>query len=61
MIDLALVKRVMLRYVLDVRAVKGMGCGLSDHYVVLCKVRLIGTWIKRTEVVVGLGGLEARN
>ena len=30
-----------------------MGCGLSDHHVVLCKVRLVGTWIKRREVVVG--------
>ena len=24
-----------------------------DHYFVLCKVRLIGSWIKRREVVVG--------
>ena len=53
MIDLVLVKRNMLRYVRDVRAVRGMGCGLSDHYVVLCKVRLVGTWTRRREVVVG--------
>ena len=46
MIDLVLVKRDMLRYVQDVRAVRGMGCSLSDHYVVLCKVRLVGAWIK---------------
>ena len=26
--------------------------GLSDHHAVLCKVRLVGTWIKRKEVVV---------
>ena len=25
--------------------------GLSAHHVVLCKVRLVGTWIKRREVV----------
>ena len=31
MIDPALVKRDMLRYVQDVRAVKWMGRGLSDH------------------------------
>ena len=37
----------------DVRAVRGMGCDLSDHYVVLSKVRLVGAWIKRREVVVG--------
>ena len=28
-----------------------MGQGISDHHVVLCKVRLVGTWIKRREVV----------
>ena len=37
----------------DVRAVRGMGQGISDHHVVLCKVRLVGTWIKRGEVVDG--------
>ena len=29
-----------------------MGLGLADHYVVLCKVRLLGALIKRREVVV---------
>ena len=42
----------MLRYVQDVRAVRGMGRGLSDHHVVLYKVRLVGAWIKRRKVVV---------
>ena len=40
MIDLVLVKRNMMRYLQDVRVVKGMRRGLSDHHVVLCKVRL---------------------
>ena len=53
MIDLLLVKRDMLRYVQDVRVMRGMGCDLSDHHVVLCKVRLVGACIKRREVVVG--------
>ena len=53
MIDLVLVKRDMLRYMQVVRAVRGMGRGFSDHYVVLCKVRLVEEWIKRREVVVG--------
>ena len=52
-IDLVLVKRDMLRYLQDVKAVRGMGRGLSDHHVVLCKVRLVGAWSKRREVVVG--------
>ena len=41
----------MLCYVQDVRSVRGMGRGLSDHHVVLCKVRLVDAWIKRREVV----------
>ena len=52
-IDLVMVKRDMLRYVQDVRTVRGMGSDLSDNYVVLCKVRWVGAWIKRIEVVVG--------
>ena len=52
MIDLVLVKKDMLCYVQDVRVVKRMGCDLSDHHVVICKFRLVGTWIKRREVVV---------
>ena len=42
MIDLVLGKKDMLRYVQDVRAGRGMGRGLSDHHVILCKVRLVG-------------------
>ena len=53
MIDLVLVKKNTLRYVQDVRAVRGMGRGLTDHSVVLCKDRLVDTWIKRREVVNG--------
>ena len=48
-----LVKRDILRYVQGVRAMRGMGRGLSNYHVVLCKVRLIGAWINRREVVVG--------
>ena len=43
----------MLQYVQDGRLVRGMSRGLSDHHVILCKVRLVGAWIKRREVVVG--------
>ena len=44
-ISLVLAKKVIIRYVQDVRAVRGMRRALSDHHVVL--------WIKRTEVVNG--------
>ena len=53
MIDLLLVKRDIQQYVQHVRVVRGMGRGFSDYHVVLCKVRLVGAWIKRREVVVG--------
>ena len=43
MIALVLVKRDKPQYMQDVRVVRGMGQGLSDHYVVLCKVRLVET------------------
>ena len=61
MIDLMVVKRDMLQYVQDVRAVRGMGQGISDHHVLLCKVTLVGTWIKRREVVDRARRLEVRN
>ena len=35
------------------RAVREMEHGLSNHYVVLCKVRLVAALIKRREVMVG--------
>ena len=50
MIDLMLLKKDMLRFWQDVRAVGGMERGISDHHVVLCKIRLVGMWIKRREL-----------
>ena len=51
MIDLVLVEKDMLHYVQDVREV---GEGLSDHHVVLFKVRLVGAWIKGERWWLGL-------
>ena len=42
---------MVLRFVQGVKAVRGMGRCISDHHIVVCKVRLLGTWIKRREVV----------
>ena len=47
MINLVLAKKDMLHYVQDVRAVRGIGQGISDHHIVLYKVRLLGAWITR--------------
>ena len=43
----------MIDLVQYVMAVRWMGRGLSEHHVVMCKVRLVGVWIKRRVVVVG--------
>ena len=53
MIDMVVVKKDMLCCVQDVRIVRGVGRGLSDHHVLLCKARLVGAWIKRREGLVG--------
>ena len=37
----------------DVRAARGMGRRFSDHHVVLFKVKIMGGWIMRREVVNG--------
>ena len=55
MINVVLGKKDMLGYVQDVRAVRGMGQGLSNQHVVLCKVKLVGAWIKMGEVVIEEG------
>ena len=55
-----MVKRDMLQYVQDVRGMREMGRGLSDHYVLLCKVRLVGAWIKRREVVVWVRRIRSK-
>ena len=39
--------------------VRGKERCLSDHHVVLCKVRLVGAWIKMREVVVEAGRITS--
>ena len=53
--DLVLMKKDFLYYVQDVRRMRQY---LSDHYVVLSKVRLVGRWIKRREVVDGVRSIR---
>ena len=60
MTDLVLVKRDILRYVQDVRVVRGMGQGLTDHHVVLYKVRLVGEWIKNRDMVAGARRIKSK-
>ena len=61
MIDLVLVKKDMLSYMKNVRAVRRMGRGLSDHNIVVCKVRLVCVWITRREVVNGATRIRSEN
>ena len=42
------------------RAVRGMGRSLSEHYVVLCKVRLVGGCIKMRDVAVGARRISSK-
>ena len=60
MIDLIPVKKDMMCYVQDVRAVKGMGIGLLDHHVVLCEVRLVGARIMWKEIVNGASRIRSK-
>ena len=41
MIDMVLVKKEMLHFLQDVRAVRGMGRGISDQHVLLYKLKLM--------------------
>ena len=47
LIDVVLVKKEMLKYVMDVKSVRGMGMGISDHYIVLCKIKFVGAWMEK--------------
>src|SRR5678816_3166872 len=57
MIDFVLVKKEMLKYVLDVKSVRGLGMGLSDHYV-LCKIKLVGAWMERKVIRKEVGKIK---
>src|SRR5678815_1676101 len=59
MIDLVLVKKEMLKYVLDVKSVRELGMELSDHYVVLCKIKLVGVWKERKMIRKELGRIKS--
>ena len=50
----------MMKYVQDVSTVRRMGGVLSDHYVVLCIVKLVSKWIKEKKLK-GMEELEVRN
>ena len=60
-IELELGKGDMLKHVQDVKAVRGMGQGISDHSVLLCKGKSLGTWMKRREKVNGAGIIKNEN
>ena len=45
MANLVLVKKYELKFVDDGKTVSGMGRGFSNHYVELCKIKLMGTWV----------------
>ena len=40
---------------------RAMGRDFSDHYVVRCKVKLMGAWIKRRAIVNGARSIISKN
>ena len=58
---MVLVKKDMLKYVHNVKIVREMGRNISDHYVVLCKVTLIGTWFISNKKVNDAGRTRVRS
>lgn len=59
LIDLVLVKKEMMRDILDVKAIRGLNGGISDHMIVLCKLRLIGSWVKKRQVECKVGRIRS--
>ena len=43
----------MLKYVPNMETVIGIRQGIKDHFVVMCKIELLDTWIEREEKVNG--------
>ena len=46
MIDYVLVRKELLKWVFDVRAAIGLSGGISDHVMVLCRVKFENVWWK---------------
>ena len=59
LIDLVLVKKDMLRDIVDVKALRGLNGGVSDHMIVLCKLKLIGAWVKKRELDCNVGRIRS--
>ena len=59
LIDMVLVKKEMLKFVMDVKAVRGLGMGISDHYIVLCKIVFVGAWMERKEKRTEMGRIRS--
>ena len=61
LIDLVLVKKEMLKYVMDVKAVRGMGMGISDNYIVLCKIVFVGAWMEKKDRRTEMGRIRSES
>ena len=49
---LALVERDLLKYVRDVKTVRGKAQSIPNHSEVLCIVKFVDAWVKRSEGIV---------
>lgn len=53
MSDLIVVKMYMLKGLYGIIAMRRLSMGLSDNMIVLCKMKLVGTWMRRSVKMVG--------
>ena len=60
MVGLVLVKKNILKTVYDLKIVRGMGQGISNHSFVLCNDMMLSTWIKHRKEMRGLEVLRVR-
>ena len=51
MTDFVLVKREMLRWIHDIKCMRGLSGGVSDHLIVLCRVKLDFEWTRQNRRV----------
>src|SRR5678816_430318 len=41
------------------KSVRGLGIRLSDHYVILCKIKLVGAWVERKVIRKEVGKIKS--
>lgn len=56
-----LVKKMMLKFVVNVKSARGLQMGKSDHNFVSCKIKLVVPWMERKEIRKKVGKIKSKN